>query len=87
MTSRAANSLLAVVLAVLASVGVAGFASATPGTLSTPSAASVLSRTAALSQTAADCGDTSGFTQVDLSSLPREAGDTVEEIKAGGPYP
>lgn len=35
----------------------------------------------------AECGDTSGFEQVDLSALPPEATDTVNLIKQGGPYP
>ncbi|APU17129.1 MULTISPECIES: ribonuclease domain-containing protein [Actinoalloteichus] len=34
-----------------------------------------------------DCGDTSGFAQVDLSSLPPEATVTAELIQAGGPFP
>jgi ribonuclease T1 len=36
---------------------------------------------------AADCGDTSAFTEVALSSLPAEATDTYELIQQGGPYP
>ncbi|GHF14242.1 hypothetical protein GCM10017786_54920 [Amycolatopsis deserti] len=36
---------------------------------------------------AAECGDTSGFTVVALSSLPAEATDTYELIQQGGPYP
>ncbi|MTD55355.1 ribonuclease domain-containing protein [Amycolatopsis pithecellobii] len=35
----------------------------------------------------AECGDTSGFTVVALSSLPPEATDTYDEIQQGGPYP
>ncbi|UQS23206.1 ribonuclease [Amycolatopsis thermalba] len=35
----------------------------------------------------AECGDTSGFTEVALSDLPAEATDTYELIQQGGPYP
>ncbi|ASR39036.1 ribonuclease [Prauserella marina] len=35
----------------------------------------------------AECGDTSGFTEVPLADLPAEATDTYELIEAGGPYP
>ncbi|MGH3436221.1 MAG: ribonuclease domain-containing protein [Sciscionella sp.] len=35
----------------------------------------------------AGCGDTSGFTVVELSALPPQAADTVGLIKAGGPFP
>lgn len=35
----------------------------------------------------AACGDTSGFTRRNLSSLPAQATDTVNLIKSGGPYP
>jgi len=35
----------------------------------------------------ADCGDTSGFEVVALSSLPAEATDTYDLIQQGGPYP
>lgn len=35
----------------------------------------------------APCGDTAGFQQVNLSSLPKEATDTVNRIKSGGPFP
>lgn len=33
------------------------------------------------------CGDTAGYTEVPLSSLPPEATDTVELIEEGGPFP
>ncbi|ALG13086.1 ribonuclease domain-containing protein [Kibdelosporangium phytohabitans] len=35
----------------------------------------------------AACGDTSGFTEVNLSALPSQATDTVRLIQKGGPYP
>ncbi|KEI43003.1 ribonuclease domain-containing protein [Saccharopolyspora rectivirgula] len=35
----------------------------------------------------AECGDTSGFTRVNLSDLPPEATDTVNLIQQGGPFP
>lgn len=77
-TSRATNALLAIVLAVLASLGLAGAAAATPlETVTHPSPATI----------SAPCGDTSGFTEVGLSTLPPEASDTADLIAAGGPYP
>ncbi|CAM3767367.1 ribonuclease domain-containing protein [Kibdelosporangium persicum] len=33
------------------------------------------------------CGDTSGFTRVNLSALPSQATDTVRLIRQGGPFP
>ncbi|WP_341771716.1 ribonuclease domain-containing protein [Actinophytocola oryzae] len=33
------------------------------------------------------CGDTSGYDEVSLSSLPAQAADTVELIERGGPFP
>ncbi|MFC0109085.1 ribonuclease domain-containing protein [Kibdelosporangium aridum] len=35
----------------------------------------------------AACGDTSGFTRVNLSALPSQATDTVRLIQRGGPFP
>ncbi|RSM85472.1 ribonuclease [Kibdelosporangium aridum] len=35
----------------------------------------------------ATCGDTSGFTRVNLSALPSQATDTVRLIQRGGPFP
>nr|WP_042183303.1 ribonuclease [Kibdelosporangium sp. MJ126-NF4]CEL15420.1 Guanyl-specific ribonuclease St (RNase St) [Kibdelosporangium sp. MJ126-NF4]CTQ92177.1 Guanyl-specific ribonuclease St (EC 3.1.27.3) (RNase St) [Kibdelosporangium sp. MJ126-NF4] len=35
----------------------------------------------------AACGDTSGYTKVNLSALPSQATDTVSLIQKGGPYP
>ncbi|ONI70322.1 ribonuclease [Actinosynnema sp. ALI-1.44] len=35
----------------------------------------------------AACGDTSGYTKVNLSALPSQATDTVRLIQKGGPYP
>ncbi|ASO22312.1 ribonuclease T1 [Actinoalloteichus hoggarensis] len=34
-----------------------------------------------------DCGDTTGFTQVDLASLPPETAETATLIQEGGPFP
>ncbi|MFI0468144.1 MULTISPECIES: ribonuclease domain-containing protein [Saccharopolyspora] len=72
ITSKTLQVLLAGLIAV---VGLVGFQ------------ASALSAapTAAVAQ--APCGDTSGFQKVDLSALPKEATDTVNLIKKGGPYP
>lgn len=33
------------------------------------------------------CGDTASYKKVNLSQLPKEATDTVNLIKKGGPYP
>ncbi|MBP2323693.1 ribonuclease T1 [Kibdelosporangium banguiense] len=38
-------------------------------------------------QVQAACGNTSGFTKVNLSSLPTQATDTVRLIQRGGPFP
>ncbi len=62
--------------ALLAVAGLVGFQS---------SAFSAAPAPAAVAQ--AECGDTTGFDQVTLSSLPPEAAETVELIKAGGPFP
>jgi ribonuclease T1 len=35
----------------------------------------------------AACGNTSGFSKVNLSALPSQATDTVRLIQRGGPYP
>ncbi|TCO57012.1 ribonuclease domain-containing protein [Actinocrispum wychmicini] len=35
----------------------------------------------------AACGNTSGFSRVNLSALPAQATDTVDLIEAGGPFP
>jgi ribonuclease T1 len=35
----------------------------------------------------AACGNTSGFTKVNLSALPTQATDTVRLIQRGGPFP
>ncbi|GAB3564046.1 hypothetical protein GCM10027445_07230 [Amycolatopsis endophytica] len=70
---RAAGGLLAFVLTLFAGLGLVAPAQAT----TTPSVA--------VAQ--AECGDTSGFTEVALSSLPAEATDTYELIQQGGPYP
>jgi ribonuclease T1 len=35
----------------------------------------------------AACADTSGFSRVNLSSLPSQATDTVRLVQRGGPYP
>ncbi|MQA09462.1 MAG: ribonuclease [Pseudonocardiaceae bacterium] len=77
ITRRSVKSLLTLLIAALATFGFVGVGTAAPVA---PEAAS-----AAITQ--AECGDTSGFDQVALSSLPPEASDTVDLIKAGGPYP
>ncbi|TCP52022.1 ribonuclease T1 [Tamaricihabitans halophyticus] len=65
---------LALLIAVLGAFGFVGV-----GTAEQPSP-SVVSQ-------AVECGDTSGFEEVTLSSLPQEATDTVELIKSDGPFP
>lgn len=70
------NVLLAGLLAVAGLFGVSATAvAAAPATTETQQIA------------AAACGDTSEFAPVNLSALPAEATDTVNLIKAGGPYP
>lgn len=94
ISSRTARLLLAAVLALTGLLGVptasslAGPAlpgSALPGAVLAGSALpeSPLAGAAA----APPCGDVSSYPQVDLSRLPREATDTVNLIKKGGPYP
>lgn len=56
---------------VIGLVGVAAPSAAEPGAISIQAA----------------CGDTSGFTRVNLSALPSQATDTVRLIQRGGPYP
>lgn len=76
ISSKAMNILLAGVLAVAGLFGVSVTAlSADPVSPQTHQVA------------AAECGDTSGFESVQLSALPAEAAETVDLIKAGGPYP
>lgn len=76
ISSKAVKILLAGLLAVAGLFGVqAGAVSAAP--------AAVQAQTVAQPP----CGDTSQFDQVNLSQLPREATDTVNLIKKGGPYP
>lgn len=70
--SRTVKALLALVFAV-AGVTMA----ATPALASPITVHSVL----------ADCGDTSGYDVVALSSLPAQASDTVDLIDQGGPFP
>jgi ribonuclease T1 len=55
--------------------------------LAAPATAAPAPAPAAVAPAQASCGDTSGFQQVALSSLPSQATDTVNLIKAGGPYP
>ncbi|HWC82251.1 MAG TPA: ribonuclease domain-containing protein [Pseudonocardiaceae bacterium] len=76
LTTRIAKSLLAVVFALAGAYGLAAPATAAPAPAP-----------AAVAPAQASCGDTSGFQQVALSSLPSQATDTVNLIKAGGPYP
>jgi ribonuclease T1 len=73
--SRVSKLLLALLTAVLGTVGLAATVSAAPTSLATAPAAS------------ATCGDTSGFRQVALSSLPPEATKTVRLIQTNGPFP
>ncbi|MFR9731343.1 ribonuclease domain-containing protein [Saccharopolyspora sp. MS10] len=78
ISSKALNVLLAGLFAVVGLFGVSATAlSATPEL-----APAQTERIAAVS-----CGDTSGFESVNLSELPPEATETVDLIKAGGPYP
>ncbi|TDD83088.1 ribonuclease [Saccharopolyspora karakumensis] len=63
--------------ALLAVAGLVGFQSSAFS--AAPAPAAVVAQ--------AECGDTTGFDQVPLSSLPPEAAETVELIKAGGPFP
>lgn len=72
VTSRAVKALLALVLAFAGTVGLATVSQAAP-------------ITHAVAQ--ASCGDTSGFDQAALSSLPAEATDTVNLIQSDGPFP
>lgn len=72
ITSKTVQILFAGLIAV---VGLVGFQ------------ASALSAAPAPTTVQAPCGDTSGFQKVDLSALPKEATDTVNLIKQGGPYP
>ena len=74
---RIATSSVRILLAsLLAMAGLVGFQSSAFAAAPAP---------AAVAQT--PCGDTSGFEQVSLSSLPPEATDTVDLIQQGGPYP
>lgn len=69
------RSLSAIAIALL---GLVGAAPAVAGSAPLPAAHQVAD---------APCGDTSGFTEVGLSTLPAEADDTVDLIQQGGPYP
>ncbi|MEB3366807.1 ribonuclease domain-containing protein [Saccharopolyspora mangrovi] len=70
--TKSVQILLAALLAV---AGLVGFQS------------SAFSAAAPAAVAQAECGDTTGFEQVNLSALPPEAAETVELIKAGGPFP
>ncbi|RZS39302.1 ribonuclease T1 [Herbihabitans rhizosphaerae] len=72
ITSRAARSALAVLVAVLTALGLGTAAYADTTVPAAP---------------AAECGDTSGFTVVPLSQLPPEATDTEKLIETDGPFP
>lgn len=78
LSARSAKLLLALVLAVFGAVGVTTAASA---------AAPTQHSTQSVTPDQASCGDTSGYTVVELSNLPSQATDTVKLIQAGGPYP
>jgi ribonuclease T1 len=73
--SRVTKILLALLIAVLGTIGLAATGSAAPASHVTAPAAS------------ATCGDTSGFRRVALSSLPPEATRTVRLIQSNGPFP
>jgi ribonuclease T1 len=73
--SRVAKILLALFITVIGIIGLATTSSAAPAS---PAVAPVASAT---------CGDTSGFSQVALSSLPPEATDTYNLIQTNGPFP
>lgn len=77
ISSKALKTLLAGLVAAVSLIGLTGAVSAA-SELGT-------SQTATIEQ--ASCGDTSGFEKVNLSQLPKEATDTVNLIKKGGPYP
>jgi ribonuclease T1 len=78
IATRIAKSLLAVLLALVGAYGVAAPAAAAPA----PAAVAP-----AVAPAQASCGDTAGFTEVALSSLPTQATDTVNLIESGGPFP
>jgi ribonuclease T1 len=78
LTSRAAKVLLASLLAVLGTLGLTATATAAP---------QLAGHASQVTSYQADCGDTSGFDVVALSSLPPEATDTVNLIQQGGPFP
>ncbi|HVV13799.1 ribonuclease domain-containing protein [Amycolatopsis sp.] len=71
---RVAGALLALLVTLLTGFGVAA-----PAQASAAIAPSVAAQ--------ADCGDTSSYTVVALSSLPAQATDTYNLIQQGGPYP
>jgi ribonuclease T1 len=70
--SRFVAGLLAAVVALFTGLGLVAPAQAAPAT-------------AVVAQ--AECGDTSGFDVVALTSLPAQATDTYKLIQQGGPYP
>jgi ribonuclease T1 len=74
MKSRTAAILLAFLALFLGGSGVAA-------------TADVAQAPAPVTAAAAECGDTSGFEQTPLNTLPKEATDTVDLIKKGGPFP
>ncbi|MBO0839550.1 MAG: ribonuclease [Sciscionella sp.] len=87
LSARSAKLLLALVLAVFGAVGVTSAASAAAPDSHSTQNAPASHQTKAISPAQASCGDTSGYTVVELSSLPSQATDTVKLIQAGGPYP
>ncbi|WP_156754240.1 ribonuclease domain-containing protein [Actinokineospora pegani] len=76
MTTKMVKSFLALVLATLGLVGLAGTAAAEPA-----------AAPAAVVAAQPDCGDTAGYNEVSLSSLPAQATDTYNLIQTGGPFP
>ncbi|MBB5955482.1 guanyl-specific ribonuclease Sa [Saccharothrix tamanrassetensis] len=75
ITSRGAKALLALLLVLVGSFGLAG-----PATAHGPAPADATALQA-------PCGDTAAFRKVALSGLPAQATDTVRLIQRGGPYP
>ncbi|OLT42649.1 ribonuclease [Saccharomonospora sp. CUA-673] len=85
--SRIVTMVLGLVLALLGFAAPAAGSTATDTTHAATTAATAAATQSAVSVAQNDCGDTSGFTQVRLSSLPPEATDTYRLIENGGPYP
>ncbi|AHI00715.1 hypothetical protein GCM10010174_45880 [Kutzneria viridogrisea] len=74
-SNRITKFLLVAAFTVLGAIGLAGPSVAAPQAVGHATVAQ------------AGCGDTSGYRKVALSSLPKQATDTVKLIKQGGPFP